>query len=131
LQARRRGVKQKCPVVCSPRHRNVVFFDHGKKEVRSALFMLEDLYEPVFPILNMADKRDSSLYYLLSNLMTHLYHSILCAEDVALAYGDFDNNIRIPSSIKFSLEPDNEWIELLKHPCKGDDPIFQPKSKKS
>jgi hypothetical protein len=107
------------------------FLDHDKNEVRSALFMLEDIYEPIFPIMNMADKRESSLYHLLSNLMTHLYHSILGAEDVALAYGKYDNNIMIPSSMQFSLAADEEWIELLKHPCKEDAPNSQPKSKKS
>jgi hypothetical protein len=86
-------------------------------EVRPALFMLEDLYLPLVPVYFDASSQGSALYVLMENLSLHLYHSVLAPEDLVPGYGWADANVAFPTSEAVRLDPDEEWLELLKHPC--------------
>jgi hypothetical protein len=57
------------------------------REVKSAMFRSEDLYEPLLPVYSPASIHDSALYPTMVNLMTSLYLCVLGPEDVAAYYG--------------------------------------------
>jgi len=64
--------------------------------IKPARFMLDDLYEPIIPILPQSE---SALFGLVANLMLHLYHSILAPEDVVYHYGTGSTeHVRVPTS---------------------------------
>ncbi|WP_264776792.1 DUF6602 domain-containing protein [Deinococcus aetherius] len=87
-------------------------------EIRPALFMLDDLYQPIVPAYHSPRHSKSSLYSFMSDLLLHLYHSILAPEDVAPSYGVSNQSISAPSSEEIRLDPDEEWLERLKVICK-------------
>lgn len=81
------------------------FFDEKGQDIKQAMFSREDLMVPIFPILiPISDTSKSSLYSLIMSLSTHLYMSILGAEDIVVAYGNNANNeIKLPPLDKFTL----------------------------
>jgi hypothetical protein len=81
------------------------FVDDQAKEIKPAMFFRDDLMMPIFPILlPVTDTSKSSLYNLIMNLSAQLYMSILGAEDVVVAYGNYSNSdIRVPPLDKFTL----------------------------
>lgn len=95
-------------------------FRDENDEVRPALFMLDDLYRPIFPIYNKIPKVDSALYPLAADLLLHLYHSVLAPEDIAPSYGPSIHPISIPKSSDIVLEPDQEWLSSLSEICGGE-----------
>lgn len=92
-------------------------FAYNEDEFRPALFMLEDLYRPIFPVFHKVPGCESSLYALIENLTLHLYQSVLAPEDVVPRYGLPHPAPSFPASLDVSLGPDPEWIELLNTPC--------------
>lgn len=102
------------------------FYDEQAKDFKPALFMKSDTYLPILPTLSRENAKESSLYFLMLNLMLHLYHSVLGAEDIVAAYGgDANNKIRLPGNLeKFSLEPDEDWVKLLSKICEKEHNFF-------
>lgn len=92
------------------------FRDEERQQVRPALFMLEDLYTPIVPVYHRPISWPP-LFSFLSNLLLHLYHSVLAAEDIAAAYGGPDEHVQVPTSLDIALEPDVEMMDSLLHPC--------------
>jgi len=84
-------------------------------EVRPALFLKDDLFHNIFPVLSSVDIR-SPLLHLIQTIQLSLYHTILGPEDIATAYG-FDNRIKIPANPDITIPPDDEWKKLLEKPC--------------
>ncbi len=84
--------------------------------------MLDDLYQPLFPVLHKVPNVDSAFYPLVSDLLLHLYHSVLAPEDLPAKYGPTKFNIKVPNSPQIALDPDPEWIDSLKHLCSEDHP---------
>ncbi len=82
-------------------------------ELRPARFMRDDLFHPIVPILHRVPKIESSLYPFACDLLMHLYHSVLGAEDIAWIYGPDSPTISRPKSTEIALEPDLEWLSLL------------------
>lgn len=98
------------------------FLDPETGEGREALFMLEDLYEPIFPAYTkVLDADSAALYPFIVNLMLHLYHSILAPEDVAALYGSSKGLNRMrPKSADVVHPPDKEWLDALSVKCNED-----------
>jgi hypothetical protein len=92
--------------------------EHG--EGRPALFMLDDLYLPIFPVYHRMPLAESALYRLAVDLLLHLYHSVLAPEDMAPSYGPDIHSVSIPKSSDIALEPDAEWLSSLEKLCKPD-----------
>jgi hypothetical protein len=91
-------------------------------EVGPAPFMLEDLYEPIFPVLHEIPCVQSAFFVMISDLLLHLYHSVLAPEDLPAKYGPSEIDVQIPKSPQIALPPDPEWIDSLKHKCSNSDP---------
>ena len=62
--------------------------------IRPALFMGEDLQE-VLQIGFKSAQEGSAFYSLASNLLLHLFHSVLAPEDIAAKYGASSGSIKI------------------------------------
>jgi hypothetical protein len=90
--------------------------EHG--EGRPALFMLDDLYLPIFPVYHRMPLVESALYWLACDLLMHLYHSVLAPEDLAVSYGPDIHSVSIPKSSDIALKPDAEWLSSLDNVCK-------------
>jgi hypothetical protein len=105
--------------LCVLGHGTVIwgFHDHEVHEVKPALFMLEDLYEPIVPCYAIATEVEPALFNLFGNLFLHLFHSVLAPEDFAVAYGSANKSIKTPNSADVAIQPDPEWIESLRHLC--------------
>jgi hypothetical protein len=87
---------------------NWMYFDNYSKEFRPAFFSNpdEDLNSPIVPVLVPVDQVRKSVFYdFITNLTTHLYNTILGAEDLAVAYGNNYHNIKVPPLEKFSINP--------------------------
>ncbi len=91
--------------------------DKEKGGVTQALFMLEDLYEPLVPVYFAVKDVESALFSLVSNLMLHLFHSVLAPEDIADLYGRLRRVVKAPISDNISLPPDADLLESLKTVC--------------
>ncbi|HUJ09386.1 MAG TPA: DUF6602 domain-containing protein [Verrucomicrobiae bacterium] len=87
-----------------------------------ALFMLEDLYEPIFPILHEIPYVESAFFVVTSDLLLHLFHSVLAPEDLPVKYGPSTFDIQVPKSPEIVLPPDAEWVQSLKYRCSASDP---------
>jgi hypothetical protein len=80
---------------------------------RSALFMRseQDLSKPIFPVQHHVENdAPSALYPFVTDLLLHLYHSILAAEDIAVNYGPGEYTANFPDSPDVVLQPDEEWL---------------------
>lgn len=95
-------------------------FKDNEGEVKPALFMLEDLYLPIFPVYHKIPHVGSALYRLMADLLLHLYHSVLAPEDIAVSYGPDIHSVSIPKSSDIALKPDTEWLSSLENLCKPD-----------
>lgn len=94
------------------------YYDSKMERNRDALFMLEDLYEPIFPSYFRKPGLESAIYPLIVNLMLHLYHSVLAPEDITAMYGSKENLKYVhPKTSDIVHEPDKEWLESLKISC--------------
>lgn len=82
--------------------------DMERGEIRSALFMLEDLYKPLIPSYFHVEDVQSTLSVMIGNLMLHLFHSVLAPEDIAALYGTSNRNVKAPLSDEIALQPDQE-----------------------
>lgn len=80
---------------------------------RPALFMREDLFSPIFPVFHEMPQSPSAFYIFLTDLLLHLYQSVLAAEDIAMAYGPKELSAKTPTSGEIALMPDDEWMEKL------------------
>lgn len=74
-------------------------------EVKPALFM-HDLDKPIIPVYDRVISTDSVFFTFVSNLLLHLYHSVLGAEDIAAFYGKSDGIMGIPKDPNLRLDPD-------------------------
>ncbi|WP_146157520.1 DUF6602 domain-containing protein [Enhygromyxa salina] len=90
---------------------------HPNGDIAPALFMNEDLCYPIVPMFFASQKgRGSALYYLMYNLLQHLYHSILGPEDLAALYGG-TYKVMVPAASEIALQPDPKWLEKYANPC--------------
>jgi len=105
--------------LCVLGHGTVVwgFKDRDKDEIRPALFMLEDLYEPIVPAYFNVNDVGSALFALMANLMLHLYDAVLAPEDIAVLYGPSTRVIKAPKSDEIALPPDPDRLESLSMHC--------------
>lgn len=74
--------------------------------LKPALFMREDLYAELLPVMCGDHKDGSPLFELIRYLLAHLYHSVLAPEDIAVQYGLKDNEIRVPTDSQYRLSID-------------------------
>lgn len=84
------------------------YFDKEIKEWRPARFydFNEDLSEPILPVLVKAEnEKKNSFYSLILNLNSHLNNTILGSEDLAIAYGNYYSDIKMPPLNQFLIEP--------------------------
>ncbi len=80
------------------------YLDPSSEEIKPAMFAQDDLFLPIFPILISVNKEiETSLYYFVMNLSAHLYNSVLGAEDLVTAYGDYVNQIKVPPLANFTI----------------------------
>ena len=87
-------------------------------ELRPALFMKDDLFHPILPVYAAAAVVPP-LFSLMQSLHLHLYHSVLGPEDLATAYGfKLPHGISVPTDPAIAFEPDAEWRDSLKQPCR-------------
>jgi hypothetical protein len=105
--------------LCVLGHGTVVwgFKDTDRHEIRPALFMLEDLYEPILPAYYDAKEVGSALFALIANLMLHLYDAVLAPEDIAVLYGPSTREIKAPKTEDIALPPDPERLQSLNIIC--------------
>ncbi len=72
----------------------------------TSLFM-HDLDKPLIPVFSRVPDIPSAFYPFMTNLLTHLYNSVLGAEDIAVAYGgQMANKIAYPTNPEVRLNPD-------------------------
>jgi hypothetical protein len=112
--------------LCVLGHGTVVwgFDDPDHDDRRPALFMEADLYRPIYPVYSRATSGNGALYPMVSNLLLHLFHAVLAAEDIAARYGPRTVNVKIPTDRQtVCLQPDPEWRELLTKPCRSREKI--------
>ena len=105
--------------LCVLDHGTVVWWykDLTKREIKPAIFMRDDLYEPLIPSYFKLPAAESALYHLMANLFMHLFNSVLAPEDIAAHYGSHTNSILFPKSREVSLQPDTEWLHILNQYC--------------
>jgi hypothetical protein len=66
-----------------------------------------DLSSPLIPMLLSVDQsRKGAFSDLLTILGTHLYNTVLGAEDIAVAYSNDYNSIKIPPIEKYTINPE-------------------------
>lgn len=82
-----------------------------------ATFMKEDLYLDLYPSYSPVENDGSALYTLATNLLSHLYHSILAPEDLAAKYGSGSTTAKFPSSAGAELKADPTLLSDLDRPC--------------
>ncbi len=96
------------------------WFDSDARELRPALFMLEDLYDAIVPSYAVHNERNPAFLSLVMNLFLHLYKSVLAPEDWAVSYSysrDNPPDIKVPKSQEHLLPPDKDWLDHLSRPC--------------
>ena len=105
--------------MCVLGHGTVVwsFHDPEANDIKPALFMMDDLYTSLIPCYKPASDDDPAIFSLFGNLFLHLFHSVLAPEDLAIAYGGRNFDIKLPKSNDIALPPDPEMIENLQHEC--------------
>ncbi len=108
--------------LCVLDHGTVVwgYKDREQGGITQALFMLEDLYEPLVPAYFSVKDVESALFSLISNLKLHLFHSVLAPEDIAGLYGTLRRIVKAPKSDDVCLLPDEDILESLKTFCNED-----------
>ncbi|WP_110513207.1 DUF6602 domain-containing protein [Herpetosiphon llansteffanensis] len=89
------------------------FFRDLDGNIKPTLFMREDLFTHILPAYHKVPQTESALYACVSDLLLHLYQSVLAAEDIAIAYGPVNYHFLGPTSPMISLSPDPEWMEKL------------------
>jgi hypothetical protein len=76
-------------------------------ELKPALFMWDDQYLELIPVRSRrSESSPNSLYAYISYLLSHLYHSVLAPEDLAIYYGFGMEQIRVPKTPGSTLQPD-------------------------
>jgi hypothetical protein len=106
--------------MCVLGHGTVVWsFRESETSFRPALFMREDLYEPIYLTLLESQPENPALFSLIQNLQLHLFHSVLAAEDFALYYGNVPTH-KVALEDHLTLMPDKEQLELLEKICDCD-----------
>jgi hypothetical protein len=103
---------------------------HTETESKPALFMLEDLYEPIFPVYHKMPESESALYSLMVDLSLHLYHSILAPEDIVAHYGPENFQVKIPTSTNIVLGPDDAQLSMLSKVCDLDHSFVHSRNSK-
>ncbi len=95
---------------------------HDGTNVRPAMFAGKDLAIPLFPVLIRSASDDTALYPFVQNLSSHLYHSVLGAEDIVAHYGE-----KAPEQRRFSTPsqgfrvfPDEELLASFENRCAHD-----------
>ena len=109
--------------LCVLGHGTVIwsFRDRVHGGLTPALFMLDDPYEPIVPAYFHVDDVTSALFALVSNLMLHLFESVLAPEDIPALYGTANRKVKGPKSDEIALQPDQDQVESLKTICKHDE----------
>jgi hypothetical protein len=110
--------------IISLNHGCVVWGYLDGMEMRPALFSGEDLASPIRPGFFPFSPGESPLYPFIQNLSSHLYHSVLGAEDIVTAYGDRiigATPIRGPQETeRWQILPDPELEAFFRRPCEHD-----------
>lgn len=81
-------------------------FKNEDWEIKPALFM-RDIDKPLIPVYSRVPENPGAFYPFMTNLLMHLYHSVLGAEDIAVAYGS-QKAIAVPTNPEIKLNPDND-----------------------
>jgi len=82
-------------------------FRESPTSIKPALFM-SDLDVPIVPVYYRAAEGRCAFYQLAVILLTHLYNTILGAEDIHAHYGSKDLSISSPADPAIRLDPDLE-----------------------
>lgn len=72
---------------------------------RPALFMSDDLHDVLHIGLENVATAGSAIYPLVRTLMTHLFHSVLAAEDIAVKYGRGTMSLKIAMADDMAHDP--------------------------
>lgn len=95
--------------LCVLGHGTVVwdYHDRARGGISPALFMLEDLYQPLIPMYFHAHVYESALFAILVNMSLHLFDAVLAPEDIAALYGPARWTIKAPNhpTLHFRLIP--------------------------
>lgn len=83
------------------------YFDDNNPELQPEKFKMKtDQVAPIIPVLlETNETRKCALYDLILHLSSHLYDSILGGEDMAIAYGNGNTNIKVPQKEYFEINP--------------------------
>ncbi len=93
-------------------------YDQTSSSGGPAMFMLEDLYRPIYPVYSKVPKgTDSAFYSLVLDLSLCLYHAVLAPEDIVASYGPAEFHPARPVSSEISIPPDPAWLKLLEQFC--------------
>ncbi|NOT91658.1 DUF6602 domain-containing protein [Ferruginibacter sp.] len=84
------------------------YFDDTKLDLQPEKFTKNTgQFPPIIPVLlETNESRKCSLYDLVLHLSAHLYDTILGGEDMAAAYGNNYNHIKIPPKEKYQINPE-------------------------
>jgi hypothetical protein len=84
------------------------YFEEGKTELQPVKFgNIKTQQYSILPVLLQVNEiRKSSFYDLTMHILANLYDSILGGEDLAIAYGNRYNQLKIPPIDKFSIPPE-------------------------
>jgi len=103
-------------------HGYVMWGFFNGKEGRAAMFSAEDLTLPIFPAFIRVEQDNSPLYPFIMNLNTHLYRSVLGAEDIVANYGELaaPSPTGRPKDEMWQIWPDDELLSFFEQPCRHD-----------
>lgn len=90
---------------------NWTWLDDGGS-YRPAYFQGEDLFHPIVPVLTRYSDGNSTFFPFITDLLLHLYQSILAAEDIAAEYGGLFGAVP-PSHATGRLDPDKDLLNCL------------------
>jgi hypothetical protein len=90
-------------------------------ELGPASFMTEDRFSELVPVYIPAQSDGSPFYQLAWQLLSHLFHSVLAPENIALYYGRATNDVRFPVTEGASLPPDPDLLNSLQDLCRDTD----------
>jgi hypothetical protein len=84
------------------------YYDESHREWKPARFYGADLTKPILPAKCSIEKEvKSSFYFFMIDLLANLYNTILGAEDIAGAYGEYYDRFQRPPIEKYLLQPNN------------------------
>ncbi|WP_280408236.1 DUF6602 domain-containing protein [Nocardia brasiliensis] len=107
--------KEVVSALCVLGHCFITWAYSNGTEMKPALLFGEDISAPLFPVFIDADSYGTVLYPFIQRMCAHLYHSVLGAEDIVVAYGEPRQSVPIntPSTDEWNLYPDADLLNFF------------------